>query len=312
MDRRLAVSALTVAMTLGTAHAVGAAPVASFTYSPAAPFTGQVVTFTSTSTGGGSVAWDLDGDGACDDANGAVARRSFATAGSYSVRICLNTDEAIQKQTVTVRNRPPIAAFRFSPDEPVTGEPVTFTSTSLDPDGPLVAQAWDLDADRVFDDGLGLAVTRLWRTPGTYPVALRVLDRDGAARGALRWVRVRQRPPELLSPFPVVRLTLRLTRRGARITYFAVSAPRGARVTVRCRGRGCPYRRRRKEARGDWTRFRSLQRRLVAGAVIRVFVTKPGTIGKYTRFRIRRRRPPTRVDRCLRPGRRSPIRCPHL
>ena len=47
------------------------APVASFTYSPASPLSAQVVTFTSTSTGSiTSLAWDLDGDGACDDAFG--------------------------------------------------------------------------------------------------------------------------------------------------------------------------------------------------------------------------------------------------
>ena len=40
-------------------------------------------------------------------------------------------------------------------------------------------------------------------------------------------------------------------------------------------------------------RIRKLERRLLrAGASIRIFVTKPGTIGKYTSIRIREGKPP--------------------
>src|SRR4051812_7765501 len=82
------------------------APVASFGYTPSAPLSGQVVNFTSTSTGSiTSLAWDLDGDGTCDDGGGPVAARSFGTAGTYSVTLCLNGDVATQKQFVSVHNR---------------------------------------------------------------------------------------------------------------------------------------------------------------------------------------------------------------
>ena len=60
-----------------------AVPVASFTYSPAQPLTGQTITFTSTSTGATIITWDLDGDGFCDDASGPTATASFAAAGGY-------------------------------------------------------------------------------------------------------------------------------------------------------------------------------------------------------------------------------------
>ena len=64
---------------------------ASFAYSPAAPLSAQVVTFSSTSTGTiMSLTWDLDGDGACDDAAGPATARSFPMAGSYSVELCVN------------------------------------------------------------------------------------------------------------------------------------------------------------------------------------------------------------------------------
>ena len=42
---------------------------------------------------------------------------------------------------------------------------------------------------------------------------------------------------------------------------------------------------------------------------LEVFVTKPGMIGKYTRFKIRKAKAPTRTDRCLMPGSNKPVRC---
>jgi hypothetical protein len=38
-------------------------------------------------------------------------------------------------------------------------------------------------------------------------------------------------------------------------------------------------------------------------------VRQAGKIGKYTRFLIRAGKPPARIDRCLIPGRRRPVRC---
>lgn len=46
------------------------------------------------------------------------------------------------------------------------------------------------------------------------------------------------------------------------------------------------------------------------GAVVRISITKRGAIGKYTRLRIRKGRPPSRIDRCLLPGGTRPVRCP--
>jgi hypothetical protein len=58
-------------------------------------------------------------------------------------------------------------------------------------------------------------------------------------------------------------------------------------------------------------RFRKFERRLLrAGIKIEVFVTKPDTIGKYTRFRIRKRKPPLRWDACLMPRQVAPVACP--
>jgi hypothetical protein len=41
-----------------------------------------------------------------------------------------------------------------------------------------------------------------------------------------------------------------------------------------------------------------------------ISVTRPGFIGKHTLIRIRRGKPPVRVDRCLYPGTKRPTACP--
>ena len=43
------------------------------------------------------------------------------------------------------------------------------TSTSFDPDGPIVAQQWDLDGDGAFDDAQGETAPNTWPKAGTYP-----------------------------------------------------------------------------------------------------------------------------------------------
>src|SRR3954469_23262411 len=49
--------------------------------------------------------------------------------------------------------------------------------------------------------------------------------------------------PRMLRPFPVVRIRGALTADGARVSLLSVRGPKGARVTVVCRGRDCPVRR---------------------------------------------------------------------
>src|SRR5207245_531039 len=67
------------------------------------------------------------------------------------------------------QNTPPTASFTASPPSPVsTGTPVTFTSTSNDPDGSIASQAWDLNDDGKFDDGTGTTATRSFPKAGTY------------------------------------------------------------------------------------------------------------------------------------------------
>ena len=87
----------------------------------------------------------------------------------------------------------------------------------------------------------------------------------------------------------------------------------GARVKVICHGGGCPKKKSvvlRVASGKRSVRVRSLERRLRRGAVIEVFITAPGRIGKYTRFTIRSNAAPARRDLCLQPGKSKPVACP--
>ena len=217
-----------------------------------------------------------------------------------------------------VTNRPPTAAFTFFPASPLTDDPVTFTSTSTDPEGPIASQSWDLDGDGQFDDIATPSAARAFAAPGSYSVGLRVVDADGAESSVTQAVAILARPPQLMSPFPVVRLLGRVSARGTRVRLLTVRAPRPSRIEIRCRGRSCPRARGNRRGatasvrvrRSGPVRFRRFERRLGVGAVVTVRVTKgPRTIGKYTRFRIRRHSPPARKDLCVMPAPRRLIRC---
>ncbi len=125
-----------------------------------------------------------------------------------------------------------------------------------------------------------------------------------------------QRALLLLSPFPVVRVAGVAFAHGIKLRLLSVQqAPAGALVRVRCRGRGCPpHGASRTTVAGPHgvpaIVFRSFDRFLRPGAVIEVFVTKAGALGKYTRLRVRRGRVPERVDLCLDATGVTPIACP--
>jgi hypothetical protein len=112
----------------------------------------------------------------------------------------------------------------------------------------------------------------------------------------------------MLKPFPRVRIRGVLTAAGARVSLLSVRAPRGARVTVVCRGSGCPVRR--FGPRVGVRRLSSFERELPAGTRLEIAVTEPGYIGKLTVIVIRRNAAPWRSDRCLEPGAKRAVRCP--
>lgn len=328
---------------------VNARPTAAFTPPSATVAAGDTLTLTSTSAdvdgGIARLAWDLDGDGRFGDATTAVVRRVFSTPGVVAVGLRVTDDRGASASTsglvTVIADKAPLAAFGFAPATPSAGEVVTFVSRSTDPDGTIAALAWDLDGDAQFDDAGGPTAARVFPVGGQFTVALRATDDRGASSVAFQTVVIRgtvapqdarsaplpgasapgANPPGstpspgprlMLNPFPIVHIRGRIFGRRVRIDLLSVRAPRGASVRVRCRGSGC--RRRTVIARvasgSRALRMRGLERRYLPGAVLEVFVTAPGRIGKYVRFTIRRGAAPARVDMCISPAARRPNRCP--
>ena len=118
--------------------------------------------------------------------------------------------------------------------------------------------------------------------------------------------------PRKLRPFPKVVVAGRAARGRTFISGLVVRrGPRGATVSVRCRGRGCPrggYRG--KLNRRGALRLKRFQRIYGPGTTIEIRVTKRGAIGKFTRLRVNRRSVPSRRDACLMPGATKFSRCP--
>jgi len=71
---------------------------------------------------------------------------------------------------------PPIATFTMTPEQPVVGETITFTSISEDLDGTIVKYAWDFgDGNK----GTGANITQIYTLAGDYTVRLTVVDDHG-------------------------------------------------------------------------------------------------------------------------------------
>jgi PKD repeat protein len=322
--------------------AVNGPPVAALTITPNPVATNTAVTLNasaSTDPNGDALrySWDLNGDKKYGDATGAIQTRTFALPGTFRVGVRVTDPGGSSNGAVdfvsVLQDRPPAVDLSASPATPAVGAPVLFAATASDPDGTVAAIDWDIDGDGQFDDGTGPVVTRSFGTAGSRVVSVRATDNAGVATIAFRTIEVTGPSQEhsgaaaaggsatgsassaklaLLSPFPIVRIRGVILRGSARLSLLLVKAPAGARVKVICHGGGCPKKKSvvlRVASGKSSVRIRSLERRLHTGAVIEVFVTAPGRIGKYARITIRSNAAPVRRDLCLQPGKSKPVAC---
>jgi hypothetical protein len=200
-------------------------------------------------------------------------------------------------------NGPPTASFSWAPAVPHAGEPVSLVATASDA-SPIVSYAWDVQGNGSFAPGPA-ATSTTFATAGPHTVRLRVTAADGQSTTVARTIEVGAHHYPLIQPFPVVRLVGYDRAGGARITLLSVQAPVGSTVAINCRGHACPRKqvsvaRSKTHKAGVVTlSFRRFERTFPAGTVLQIRVSFPGEVGKYTSFRIRRRRVPLRADACL-------------
>jgi hypothetical protein len=295
---------------------------------------GGTATFTAAATGKPTplVQWQVSRDGAksfvndtADSGNntGRLTVTGASTAqNAYQYRAVFKNTAGIATSlpaTLTVSSPvPPAASFAWFPPAPFVGEPVSFASNSTDALSPLTAFAWDLAGNGPLIGG-GPVLGTWFSSPGAHVVRLRVTDARGLSSIVAETIPVALAPPILLQPFPVVRLVGLDTSYGVQLIVFTVLAPVTSRITITCRGHGCPAKlenrlaasRKHKSKRGSLLiAFPRFQRSLQAGITLEVRISKAGRIGKYTKFVIRRGKLPARADACLNPANSQPMPCP--
>lgn len=165
----------------------GEAPLADFTVTPQEPVVAESVSFTDASVDadGTVVAWAWSfGDGATSTATNPT--HAYTSPGTYTVTLEVTDDEGFLGTTsteLTVRDPgAPVADFDVSPGPWFSGDPITFTDASTDPDGIITSWSWD------FGDGATSSLpspTHTYATGGDYEVSLTVADDDGKTATAV-------------------------------------------------------------------------------------------------------------------------------
>jgi len=179
-------------------------PVAQFTFTPQSPTAGEQVTFSAVSSYDPAAmqpksittySWRF-GDG--QNGTGTTTTHAYSASGDYQVRLVVTDNEgaqAIKQQTIHVSDsaqEPPIAAFTFTPQEPIIGQEVAFTAeSSYDPAGirtkSITSYAWNFGDG---ETGTGKNVTHTYTAVGDYQASLTVTDDDGAQGSTARTVHV--------------------------------------------------------------------------------------------------------------------------
>jgi len=190
----------TTASASSTKTVLNRVPVASFSYSPSIPYTGQSVTFNATASydSDGSIVsymWDF-GDGNITTVANAIITHTYVDNGTFTVSLTVTDNDGAANLTskgITVLNRPPIASFSESATTVYTDEIIHFNaSSSYDPDGTIVSYFWNFGDS---SNATGVTVDHAYADDGVYTVTLTITDNDGATGTATATKTVLNRVP---------------------------------------------------------------------------------------------------------------------
>jgi PKD repeat protein len=174
-------------------------PQADFTFSPANPAVTDTIQFNDRSTDPDGdetiVSWSWDfGDGTTSTAQNPT--HTYSKAGTYTVKLKVTDNEGASdttsKKVIVGGAGLPQADFSFSPENPKPGETVQFSDQSIDPDGEIVAWAWDFGDGRTSSEQ---NPSHKYAKRGTYTVRLTVTDNDGLTGTATKEITVGKPQP---------------------------------------------------------------------------------------------------------------------
>lgn len=140
------------------------------------------------------------GDGSVDSI-GTQATHTFPGAGTYLVTLTV-TDNTLGvsnvTRSVTVANSAPRANMVMAPNPTYRGVPVTFSDSSVDPDGDAITNfTWELGTNLRY----GRVIVDTFDAIGSYPITLTVTDEEGQTSSITRTLRVLNRPPTVTVDF---------------------------------------------------------------------------------------------------------------
>jgi PKD repeat protein len=175
----------------------GAAPTASFVFSPTAPKINQTVFFNGTGSTAGAghqiVKYDWDfGAGSKRSGTDGTVSKTYDDPGTYNVVLTV-TDEVGQTgqatRTVTVGGGEPTASFTFSPTQPNAGQSISFNAGGSSPGSAssITTYSWN------FGDGTtgtGATPSKTYSANGTYVVRLTITNSDGETASTTQNVNV--------------------------------------------------------------------------------------------------------------------------
>ncbi|MEM1553195.1 MAG: PKD domain-containing protein [Candidatus Bathyarchaeia archaeon] len=160
-------------------------PFAAFTFTPTYPEVNQVVIFDASGSYDPdgyivSYTWDF-GDGNITTTSNKIITHKYSSYGDYSVKLTVTDNDGLtDDETATIHvSQHPIAAFTFSPPDPLVHELVTFDASASSPDGGvIVSYTWDFGDGNVTTTS-NPVITHAYSTYGTFTVTLNVTDSEG-------------------------------------------------------------------------------------------------------------------------------------
>lgn len=141
-------------------------PIADFSFSPANPRRGETVQFTNHSVNSTSYQWSSNPAGFTSTERN--PSHVFNTAGTFTITLTATGpggSKSISK-TITIAELPPVADFSFSPENPESGQTITFTNLSQN------ATSYQWSSTPAGFNSTAANPTHAFVTAGTYQVKL--------------------------------------------------------------------------------------------------------------------------------------------